>query len=221
MINQNVGAKTVINGLGVEIIQPASAPAGEKFIQLSYPPWLSFEEAYNFKKYVIKAISWAKSKPAKPIKEEDHLVYCQQWIESEAGWGQRPDGWTAHLTLEDCKNYISDYWKREKASNPSGETPNCYSRPSGEPYLIIIKTSFLKKIEGFNGLWGDNNSGPSPATAEQIRAMVDAARKSSKKIKSAFETAAGKVEANRIESDRAVRAEIAKKIRPRRAALIK
>jgi len=39
-------------------------------------------------------------------------IYFQYWTESEAGWGQRPDGFILHLSLEDHKKFLDDYWDK-------------------------------------------------------------------------------------------------------------
>lgn len=60
-------------------------------------------------------------------------VYCQQWEESERGWGVRPDGYSLHLTPEDAKAYIEAYWKEQPK-----EVPDEYERPCGTPYLTEV-----------------------------------------------------------------------------------
>lgn len=62
----------------------------------------------------------------------------QYWEESEAGWGQRPDGHSDHLTPEDCTKYIQQYWKDEEKLNPKGTVPDVYSRPVGSPTVVMI-----------------------------------------------------------------------------------
>lgn len=57
-------------------------------------------------------------------------VVVQKWEESEAGWGQRPDGCSLHLSEEDRAAYVKAYWDRMPSSAPSE-----YSRPDGTPYL--------------------------------------------------------------------------------------
>lgn len=88
-------------------------------------------------------------------------VICQAWLESERGWGQRPDGFTLHLTLDDCQNFITDFNEREKERNPSGVVPDEYSRPSGEPYLIEVDKAYLKLIKGSQfGIYGQGTRAP-------------------------------------------------------------
>ncbi len=64
----------------------------------------------------------------------EQIVFKQDWLESEKGWGQRPDGCSLHFTEEDGKEFIKEYWDRMPE-----ETPDEYSHPYGE--LIPIKVS--------------------------------------------------------------------------------
>jgi len=69
-------------------------------------------------------------------------VVKQEWIESERGWGQRPDGYSLHLSKSDLEMFVKEYWD----SMPD-EIPDCYSRPSGSAYLIDVGDEVYKKIE--------------------------------------------------------------------------
>jgi len=71
-------------------------------------------------------------------KVSGYAVWCQEWEESERGWGVRPDGYSLHLTSEQAKTYVDEYWREEKKSNPSGRVPEEYSRECGAPYKIIV-----------------------------------------------------------------------------------
>lgn len=42
-------------------------------------------------------------------KVERNAIY-QYWMESEREWGQRPDGFSLHLTNSDLENFIKEYW---------------------------------------------------------------------------------------------------------------
>lgn len=72
-------------------------------------------------------------------------VIIQYWIESEAGWGRRPDGISLHKTESDRKAFIQAYW----ASMPE-QAPDEYSSPAGCD-LIDIDEALYARIEG-NGL---------------------------------------------------------------------
>ena len=67
-----------------------------------------------------------------------------EWIESEAGWGQRPDGFTYHPTIESAQQYINDYWTKMPT-----EVPGCYSRPENIT-PIFVNEVFALLVE-YNG----------------------------------------------------------------------
>jgi hypothetical protein len=78
-------------------------------------------------------------------KEEDrmlHRVYRQEWLESERGWGTRPDGYSLHLSLSDIEAYVKEYWD----SMPN-EVPDEYSRPEGGPREISVETKIYKQVK--------------------------------------------------------------------------
>jgi len=76
-----------------------------------------------------------------------YSVVVQEWLESEAGWGCRPDGVSLHLNDTDRKQYCELYWKREKERNPSGVTPAEYSRECGSPYIIDVDATTYRRIK--------------------------------------------------------------------------
>ena len=69
-------------------------------------------------------------------------VVCQEWLESERGWGIRPDGISLHLTMDDCTQYIKDYWEEMP-----GFVPDEYSRPFGEPYMKKVSAEDYRQIK--------------------------------------------------------------------------
>lgn len=75
------------------------------------------------------------------------IVVCQRWIERERGWGHRPDGYSLHLGLPECRNYIKEYWD----SMPP-YAPDEYSSPVGEPYLCKVEDTVFQCIVD-NGGW--------------------------------------------------------------------
>lgn len=70
----------------------------------------------------------------------EKIVYKINWEESERGWGIRPDGFSLHLSKEDSKKYVKDYWDRQ----PDG-VPDEYSRPSGEARPVVIRDKKMIK----------------------------------------------------------------------------
>ena len=61
------------------------------------------------------------------------IVIVQKWEESEQSWGVRPDGYSLHLTVDDCERYIKLYW-----TGMPPVTPEAYSRPIGKPYKALV-----------------------------------------------------------------------------------
>lgn len=79
---------------------------------------------------------------------EKFTVFRQFWLESERGWGQRPDGYSLHLTDNDRKQYIEEYWQRMP-----DEVPDEYSRPEGSPERIVVDESLYAQVKASkNGL---------------------------------------------------------------------
>jgi len=60
-------------------------------------------------------------------------VWCQPWLESERGWGQRDDGYSIHLNEADIQTFHKQHIKGWPA-----ETPDVYDRPVGQPYLAWV-----------------------------------------------------------------------------------
>ena len=86
-------------------------------------------------------------------------VICQGWEESERGWGQRPDGYSLHLTEEDRASYIKAYWD----SMPD-KAPAEYERPCGSPYKCSVDAKVYAHLQACeNGL---RSFGPNPPGAK-------------------------------------------------------
>lgn len=87
--------------------------------------------------------------PEPQAKPERLTVICQEWLETERGWGQRPDGASLHLTTKDKDDFIKDYW----AKMPD-YTPDEYSRPCGEAKIIEVDGALADSIRATErGLW--------------------------------------------------------------------
>ena len=70
------------------------------------------------------------------------IAFLDTWTESEAGWGQRQDGTSIHLTEEDYKKFVADYW-----SGMPEKVPHEYSRPDGIIREVVISDNLFKKIK--------------------------------------------------------------------------
>lgn len=75
-------------------------------------------------------------------------VIRQEWWESERGWGHRPDGYSLHLSEDDRKAFIADYWARQPNAVPA-----TYSLPIGDPQTVQVDLSTYRLIKlSKNGL---------------------------------------------------------------------
>ena len=75
-----------------------------------------------------------------------NIAWLQSWEESEAGWGQRPDGYSLHLTEQAAKDYTRGYMDEQKRQlGPT--TPHTYNRPAGKPYQVIINDQTLTELK--------------------------------------------------------------------------
>lgn len=68
----------------------------------------------------------------------NHSVVRIDWIESERGWGQRPDGYSLHLNVEDCERYVDNAMRCQAQGLPAGQVPDEYSATVGRPYLVDV-----------------------------------------------------------------------------------
>ncbi len=66
----------------------------------------------------------------------------QYWLETERGWGTRPDGYSVHKTPEDLKEFVKQYWD----SMPN-YVPDEYSRPTGDPEFVEVTQELLDRVE--------------------------------------------------------------------------
>ncbi len=77
----------------------------------------------------------------------EDAVYLS-WEESERNWGVRPDGFSLHLTEEDCKSYVRKYW-----SEMPNEVPDEYSRPAGRSAKVKVSKELYRRIgKGKSGI---------------------------------------------------------------------
>jgi hypothetical protein len=74
--------------------------------------------------------------------DRHYTLICQKWVESERGWGTRPDGYSLHVTDEDRRSFVKEYWKEMP-----DVVPDEYSRPDGTPYLIEVNEETYKLVK--------------------------------------------------------------------------
>ena len=69
-------------------------------------------------------------------------AFLDTWTESEAGWGQRSDGCSIHLSKEDYKTYVKKYWD----SMPD-VAPDEYERPDGGLREVVLSNTLYKRLK--------------------------------------------------------------------------
>ena len=69
-------------------------------------------------------------------------MIVQEWLESERGWGTRPDGWSLHETEEDLKTYVARYWQLMP-----DYVPDEYSRPVGDPVTAEVPQELVDRVK--------------------------------------------------------------------------
>jgi len=76
-------------------------------------------------------------------------AFCQQWEESEAGWGTRPDGYSLHASKEAAERFLKNYAAEQQAEyrKSGGRVPHEYSRPSGTMYECKVSDNIHAVLE--------------------------------------------------------------------------
>jgi len=110
-------------------------------------------------------MGFKRRKSALEVLSSTYLVVAQNWEESEAGWGVRPDGYTMHLSEDDHRHFVEDYLHRQKEYFDGrlgrGVTPPEYTRVCGSPRPISVsKETYreLVKAKDKHGIWGKERS---------------------------------------------------------------
>ena len=77
-------------------------------------------------------------------------VILREWMDVETGWGERSDGVSLHMTIEDYNNYVRKYWD----SLPK-EVPYEYSKPclfGGPTEICVSQELYLQVKKSENGI---------------------------------------------------------------------
>jgi len=105
-------------------------------------------------------------KPPSPVEEGMRVVFCQQWEESERGWGVRPDGYSLHLTLADAQEHRIQFLEHQKewfTNNGVDGVPDEYTRPCGDPYRVKVTEELYLKLEKDKNMRFNDNAYPDRA----------------------------------------------------------
>jgi hypothetical protein len=77
-------------------------------------------------------------------------VYKIVWIESERGWGQRPDGYSLHASKEEADRYIAEHWAFYEKRYGT-KTPDEYSYPDN-PELLVVDQATYDEVQEKNSV---------------------------------------------------------------------
>lgn len=89
------------------------------------------------------------------LKRDDTRLWAQEWWESERGWGQRPDGFTLHLTKQAALDHIKTVVGGRKYDNP---VPDEYDFTVGEPFevsaaVLDLTAKDYERLEKTGTIW--------------------------------------------------------------------
>lgn len=82
-----------------------------------------------------------------------NALYAVEWVESERGWGVRPDGYSFHASKEDAEQFIKEY--QDKLPK---EVPDEYSFPQGSPKLSEVSESLHTYVHNYGSVWLSKNN---------------------------------------------------------------
>ena len=61
-------------------------------------------------------------------------IFVVQWEEKERGWGNRPDGWSLHVSADEYHRYAEQY-------------RNSLPQPLPEEYSVPVESSGLRAVD--------------------------------------------------------------------------
>lgn len=77
--------------------------------------------------------------------DKKYVIYVQEWIEIEPGWGRRPDGYTLHPSKEHAKSYLE--WRNSFELDYRNTHPGCdYSVVYGELTAYFCNEELYKDV---------------------------------------------------------------------------
>jgi len=71
-------------------------------------------------------------------------VVRQDWVESERGWGVRPDGYTLHLTSADRDLFVKGFYDMH---NNLPSAPDEYTRTNGGPTVVDVDDDTVAELQ--------------------------------------------------------------------------
>jgi hypothetical protein len=98
-----------------------------------------------------------KKRPAKKAKpKHTKTILCQQWEESEAGWGCSPDGYTLYRNAQAWEKHIKEHQKAQEDDYARNKrVPSSYTRTDGKPFAVEVSLHFYRQIPKDGRIWGE------------------------------------------------------------------
>lgn len=76
-------------------------------------------------------------------------LICQEWEESERGWGVRPEGYSLHISADEALAFISEFmnWQRKYFEDRGVDgVPDEYERPAGPFYECEVSQEMYEEV---------------------------------------------------------------------------
>jgi hypothetical protein len=77
---------------------------------------------------------------------KNYILIKETWTESEAGWGCRPDGFSLHISKEDCTKYVKAYWDR-MPPRVNGAAPHEYTHEDGNLQVVQVSKKLYDQVK--------------------------------------------------------------------------
>lgn len=102
-----------------------------------------------------------QTKGTSKAKTRVYTLICQEWYESERGWGRRPDGYTLYKTEEDRNKHVAAAEKREREQYAkTNYVPDCYTQTDGKPFRVEVPRAIHDQVVRSKDhfIWGKGNT---------------------------------------------------------------
>ncbi len=81
-------------------------------------------------------------------------LFAMSWTEYERGWGQRPDGYTFHSSVEEFQRFLKEFYAKQPA-----HVPDEYSKPnSNTPTVMMVSHSLYEYVSDNGSVWLHHNN---------------------------------------------------------------
>lgn len=109
---------------------------------------------YQTDKQILQSVK----KDKQSVNKHNGLIalYSFSWTESEAGWGQRPDGFTFHRSYDDALAFVK---KQNDINKQQNQVPDCYNfTNSDKPILLEVSQELFNYVMENGDTWLSKNN---------------------------------------------------------------